>query len=90
MSRRCPIYGSTVLYLDCLECEEKICKRSDKVNTYTKANEGHKFVPTEKADDKVKAKYDEVNGLPQLVKRHKYNVPTSWIEKGYVKEVKDE
>lgn len=26
MARRCPIYGSTVLYLDCLECEEKICR----------------------------------------------------------------
>lgn len=26
MAKRCPIYGSTVLYLDCLECEEKICR----------------------------------------------------------------
>jgi hypothetical protein len=27
MSRRCPIYGSTVLYLDCLECDEKPCRQ---------------------------------------------------------------
>lgn len=41
MARRCPIYGSTVLYLDCLECEEKMCRGGkemqkeyfDKVNT---------------------------------------------------------
>ena len=26
MTRKCPIYGSTVLYLDCLECEEKLCR----------------------------------------------------------------
>lgn len=26
VSKRCPIYGSTVLYLDCLECEQKICR----------------------------------------------------------------
>ena len=28
MSRRCPITGDTVLYLDCMECEDRvICKR---------------------------------------------------------------
>lgn len=60
------------------------------MNTYVKAKKGYKFVPTEKADDRVRAKYDEVNGTPSLVKRHKYNVPSSWLEKGYVQEVKDD
>ena len=27
MSKHCPKYGCTVLYADCLECEDKICKR---------------------------------------------------------------
>lgn len=25
--RYCPLYGDVVLYLDCLECEEKVCKK---------------------------------------------------------------
>lgn len=27
MSKICPITGSPVLYLDCLECEEKLCEK---------------------------------------------------------------
>lgn len=27
MSRHCPKYGCIVIYADCLECEDKICKR---------------------------------------------------------------
>ena len=27
MSKKCPIYGATIVYLDCLECEEKLCKK---------------------------------------------------------------
>ncbi|MSS36564.1 hypothetical protein [Clostridium porci] len=30
MARKCPITGSPVLYLDCLECEEKLCKTETK------------------------------------------------------------
>lgn len=26
MSKFCPVYNCTVLYLDCLECEEKACR----------------------------------------------------------------
>ena len=26
MSKHCPVYNCIVLYLDCLECEEKLCK----------------------------------------------------------------
>lgn len=33
MAKRCPIYGSTVLYLDCLECEEKRCKQNGRVTS---------------------------------------------------------
>lgn len=42
MSRRCPIYGSTVLYLDCLECEEKLCKKV-KEKKRSKESESEKF-----------------------------------------------
>ena len=27
MSKHCPKYGCIVIYADCLECEDKICKR---------------------------------------------------------------
>lgn len=27
MSKKCPLYGDTIVYLDCLECEEKLCKK---------------------------------------------------------------
>ena len=30
MSRKCPLYGDIVVYLDCLECEEKLCKKRRK------------------------------------------------------------
>ena len=26
MAKRCPVYGNIVLYLDCLECEDKRCR----------------------------------------------------------------
>ena len=28
MSKICPITDSKILYLDCIECEEKICKKA--------------------------------------------------------------
>lgn len=31
MGRQCPL-GGYVLYLDCLECEQKICRRDNKMN----------------------------------------------------------
>lgn len=27
MSKLCPLTGTTVLYLDCLECDNKICRQ---------------------------------------------------------------
>lgn len=33
MAKICPISNEKVLYLECLECEEKICKKN-----YTKKN----------------------------------------------------
>lgn len=30
MAKICPITGDPVLYLDCLECEEKLCKKRRK------------------------------------------------------------
>ena len=27
MSKYCPIVGHTVVYLDCLECEERVCEK---------------------------------------------------------------
>lgn len=40
MGRRCPL-GGYVLYLDCLECDDKVCKRSSNVNKdyFDKVNE---------------------------------------------------
>ena len=29
MSKYCPILQRTVLYLDCIECEDKICKEKE-------------------------------------------------------------
>ena len=29
MSKHCPKYGCTVLYADCLECDDKICKKEN-------------------------------------------------------------
>lgn len=31
MSKMCPVYGCIVLYLDCLECEEKRCRKMENV-----------------------------------------------------------
>ena len=27
MSKHCPKYGCIVIYADCLECEDKVCKK---------------------------------------------------------------
>ena len=86
MGRRGPL-GGYVLYLDCLECEDKICKRGDSVITYTKAKEGYKFVPTKTAPEKVVAKYDKAYAIN--IRQYKLKVPSTWVEKGYVKEVKE-
>ena len=32
MSRHCPKYGCIVIYADCLECEDKICKKEKNKN----------------------------------------------------------
>lgn len=32
MSKHCPFYGIKVLYLDCLECEEKYCKKEKQMD----------------------------------------------------------
>ena len=36
MSRHCPKYGCIVIYADCLECEDKICKRNVKMDVSKK------------------------------------------------------
>lgn len=41
MGRICPL-GGYVLYLDCLECEDKVCKRSD-VMPVRKVKGGYKY-----------------------------------------------
>ena len=88
MGRKCPL-GGHVVYLDCLECDDKICRRSDKMaNTFIEARKGYKFTPTEKADGKVLAKFDEVLN-PSIAKQYKHNVPSAWIKKGFIKEVKE-
>ena len=38
MSRKCPLYGDIVVYLDCLECEEKLCKKRRKQMEKNKEN----------------------------------------------------
>lgn len=32
MSKHCPLYGCTVLYIDCLECDNKVCKKEKQKN----------------------------------------------------------
>ena len=36
--RYCPLYGYTALYLDCLECEEKLCKKEVSKTQMAKKN----------------------------------------------------
>ena len=38
MSKKCPLYGDIVVYLDCLECEEKLCKKRRKQMEKNKEN----------------------------------------------------
>ncbi len=38
MSKFCPITKEKVLYLECLECDTKMCKRQIKENTKDKKN----------------------------------------------------
>lgn len=33
MSRICPVNHSKVLYLDCLECDDKICRQNNKIKS---------------------------------------------------------
>lgn len=88
MGRRCPL-GGYVLYLDCLECDDKVCRRSGEMaNTFTEAKEGYKFVPTEQADSRILAKFDEVAN-PSIAKQYKHNIPSAWIRKGFVEEVRE-
>ena len=35
MAKWCPITGEKVLYLECLECDDKICKNLNKKNKQT-------------------------------------------------------
>lgn len=53
MSKRCPIYGSTVLYLDCLECEEKRCKQNGRANSKDR-NKSIGYATSQEVDKKNK------------------------------------
>lgn len=44
MAKYCPAKNGTVLYLDCLECEEKICKQLN-FKESEKANNKEQLVP---------------------------------------------
>lgn len=35
MSQFCPLYKRTVLYLECIECETKECRRTNIVDAFT-------------------------------------------------------
>lgn len=48
MAKMCPITNEVVLYLDCIECEDKICKLNHINNNDTKS---------EKKDKKTNIKY---------------------------------
>lgn len=56
--------------------------------SYIKAKEGYKYALTELGfeDSRIRAKFDPSS---KLYKQFQYQVPSSWIDKGYVKEVKD-
>lgn len=42
MAKICPITNDKVLYLDCLECEEKICKKDKGGNKFGKKEQKEK------------------------------------------------
>lgn len=42
MSKYCPIYDNQVLYIDCLECEEKKCKKMKKNKIVIGIDQSHK------------------------------------------------
>ena len=44
MAKYCPLRNGPVLYLDCLECEDKVCKEKDKA----RSNEGSDTKPKER------------------------------------------
>ena len=59
MSKECPLYGKLALYLDCLECEEKYCKKGKTKMKYNKIvigiDQSYKRTGiTIIADDKIK------------------------------------
>lgn len=56
MSRKCPIYGSTVLYLDCLECEEKRCRNNGRAESKDR-NRSTRYATSQK--DVTKNQMDE-------------------------------
>lgn len=58
------------------------------MNKFVEAKEGCKFVPTEHADSRILAKFDEVAN-PSIAKQYKHNVPSAWIKKDFIKEVKE-
>ena len=59
------------------------------MNKFVEAKEGCKFVPTEKADERVKAKYDETRSPVNILKQYRYHVLLRWIEQGYVEQVEE-
>lgn len=70
MAKICPITSSPVLYLDCLECEEKICKKgkkSMKRNEYTFAygdqDKGIITVAVDSMDEAVEKASEEAQNL---------------------------
>lgn len=90
MSKHCPLYG-VAIYMDCLECENKICRKG-KGNNMIKwiyAKEGCKFIPTDKADNRIKAKYDVENSPKSIINQYKHSAPESWVKNGYVIEVRE-
>lgn len=39
MSRYCPILERNVVYLDCLDCDEKLCEKEENINKKTEKDE---------------------------------------------------
>lgn len=59
------------------------------MNAFRKSKDGYMYIPTDLGLSlgNVRAKFD---GSSMCSKQYKHNVPTSWVLKGYVKEIKED
>lgn len=59
------------------------------MNTFIKAKDGYKFIPTGKADGRIKAKFNPGVASKGDVERYSHACPVKWVRNEFVVEVKE-